>query len=88
MTAPEILKDPQYNARGFIDQTEHPDAGSYRHPGLSWRFSSAPTLQGQRAPLFAEHTDWIVNEMLDIPYTEILEMQNEAVIPLTPIERT
>ena len=87
LKAPEILEDPHYSARGFIDVTEHPDGGAYRHPGLSWKFSSAPTALGQRAPMFAEHSDWVLKDLLSVPQNDVDDLQKEAIVPLVPVAR-
>lgn len=84
---PEILRDAHYAERGFIDRTEHPDAGAGRHPGLPWRFSTAPTRMGQRAPLFAEHAEWVLKDLLSLDVTEVAALRRDSVVPEAPVER-
>ncbi|MFQ5872527.1 MAG: CaiB/BaiF CoA transferase family protein [Dehalococcoidia bacterium] len=85
MKAPDILADPQYAARDFVDHTLHPDGGAYKHPGLPWKFSSASTKTGYRAPLFAEHSGWILRDLLDLEKGEIARLMREATVPLEPV---
>ncbi len=84
---PEILDDPHWRESGFIGNTEHPEAGSSRQPGLSWRFSKAKLNTSQRAPLYAEHSDWVLSELLDLPGDEIARLRRENTAPLEPVER-
>lgn len=85
--APEILEDPHWRQNGFLDRTDHPEAGSYTHPGLSWRFSRASVNTGQRAPLYAEHSDWVLRDLMSLPEGEIAELRQDNTAPLEPIER-
>jgi formyl-CoA transferase len=87
LKAPEILSDPHYGARKFIDQTEHPDAGTHNHPGLPFKLSKSGTNQGQRAPMFAEHSDWIVMDLLSLCRDEIADLRRANTAPLEPVDR-
>ena len=87
MRAPDILADPHYAARDFIDRTNHPDGGRYKHPGLPWKYSSAPTGMGLRAPLFAEHSNWVLQDLLDLGEEEIAALRREGTAPLEPVPR-
>ena len=85
LKAPEILEDPHWSQSGFIDRTEHPEVGSYRHPGLPWRFSKAKCIGGQRAPLYAEHSDWVLTNLLSLGEDEIAQLRQENTAPLEPV---
>jgi benzylsuccinate CoA-transferase BbsF subunit len=84
---PEALEDPHYRERGFIDRTEHPEAGSYVHPGLPWKTSGGPHDLGRRAPLFAEHSDWVLSDLLSLDEDEVVALRQEATAPLEPADR-
>ena len=83
----DALADPQYQARGFIDHTHHPEAGDFKHPGVS--FKSSPPLSdlGRRAPLFAEHSDWVLDDLLGVPPEAVDALHTEGVVPLVPVTR-
>ena len=87
MKAPEILSDPHYNERGFIDQTQHPDAGEHKHPGLPIKFSKSETNLGRRAPMFAEHSDWVLNDLIGMTEAEITTLREQNTTPLAPVDR-
>ena len=85
--APDILGDPHYESREFIDQTEHPDAGTHRHPGLPFKFSKSARNLGRRAPMFAEHTNWILNDLLNLDESEVADLRSNDTTPLEPVDR-
>ena len=87
LKSPEILEDPHWRARGSIDRTEHPEGGSYIHPGLPWGNYRPPGNLGRPAPLFAEHSDWILRNLLDVGEDEIAQLREEHAAPLEPVER-
>ncbi len=83
----EVLTDPQYQARGFIDHTHHPEGGDFKHPGVSFKSSGNLTSLGRRAPLFAEHSNWILDDLLGVPFEAAKSLHAEGVAPLTPVVR-
>ena len=87
LTAPEALEDPHYVERDFFDHTDHPDAGEATHPGVPWRFTASGSHMGQRAPMFAEHSDWVLRELLDMGENKIAKLRQEATTPLEPVDR-
>ena len=87
LKAPETLADPQYQDRGFVDYTHHPEGGEFKHPGVSFKSSAPMTWLGRRAPLFAEHSDWAIGELLGHPASTAETLHNEGVAPLVPIAR-
>ncbi len=58
----EVLDDPQYRARGFWTQVDHPVAGAHVHAGFPVRMSATPPL-ARRAPLLGEHGAAIRGEL-------------------------
>ncbi len=87
LKAPEALADPQYRARGFIDSTRHPEAGDFKHPGVSFKTSAPLVSLGRRAPLFAEHSDWVIGDLLGLPPGTAGGLHAEGVAPLAPVVR-
>ena len=83
----EALADPQYQARGFIDHTHHPEAGDFKHPGVSFKSSGTLAELGRRAPLFAEHSDWVLDDLLGVPPEVAETLHTEGVAPLVPVTR-
>ena len=87
LKAPETLADPHYEARVFVDHTNHPEGGDYKHPGVSFKSSGPLTILGRRAPLFAEHSDWAIGELLGHSSSDVDVLHAEGVAPLDPVVR-
>ena len=85
--ASDILSDPNIEARGYLDRFDHPDAGPSTTPGLPFRFSGMPVIQGIRAPLYSEHTEWILKDLLGISADKARKMTESGTTPLKPIDR-
>jgi len=60
----EIYKDPHLRARGFFVEIDHPEVGKRELPGLFAKLSQTPGAIRGPDPLFGEHTDWVLNELL------------------------
>lgn len=60
----EIYKDPHLRDRNFFVEHEHPEVGKRELPGVFARFSDTPMRINGRDPLFGEHTDWLIKELL------------------------
>ena len=85
--ASDILSDPNIEARWYLDRFDHPDAGPSTTPGLPFRFSGMPVIQGIRAPLYSEHTEWILKDLLGISADKARKMTESGTTPLKPIDR-
>ena len=60
----EIYKDPHLRDRDFFVEHNHPEVGKRELPGVFAKLSETPgAIQGPD-PLFGEHTDWVLNELL------------------------
>jgi CoA:oxalate CoA-transferase len=53
----ELEKDPQYKARGFFHEIDHPVAGRFAYPGAPFRMSQTPWQMERPAPLLGEHNE-------------------------------
>jgi crotonobetainyl-CoA:carnitine CoA-transferase CaiB-like acyl-CoA transferase len=84
--ADALLACDQLNARGFFEAVDHQDVGTFRYPGMPWRFSATPTSIRLPAPRFAEHNDAIFREMLGLSAQYLEELAHLQVISDHPIE--
>jgi crotonobetainyl-CoA:carnitine CoA-transferase CaiB-like acyl-CoA transferase len=75
----DVLGSPQYEARGYFTQLDHPDAGSLRFPGLPAQMSGVE-WEHRRAPRLGEHTTEILRELTDLTADEIAEVRAAGVI--------
>ncbi len=51
----EVVADPQYNARGFFIDVDHPVLGKVHAPGLPFKMPTAAEKPQRPAPLLGEH---------------------------------
>jgi benzylsuccinate CoA-transferase BbsE subunit len=60
----EAMADPQFVARGFPTEVEHPEHGrSFTYPGAPYRFEKSKWDVSRRAPLLGEHNDEVLAEL-------------------------
>jgi crotonobetainyl-CoA:carnitine CoA-transferase CaiB-like acyl-CoA transferase len=64
-TTADLLEDPNFQARGFFQEIDHPTTGPVTSPGYQFRLhregESMPPRR--RAPLLGEHTDEVLAEL-------------------------
>jgi len=60
----EIYNDPHLKAREFFVEHTHPEIGKKELPGIFAKLSETPGHIKGPDPLFGEHTDWVINELI------------------------
>ncbi len=76
---PEVMFDPQNDARTFFRDADHPVAGTLKYPGTPlapWSEDESPV----RAPLLGEHTDEVLRDTLALSDAEIARLRERDVI--------
>ena len=63
----EMMESAQFQARGFLESVEHPEAGSFVRPGPAAVFSRTPFDQGGPAPRLGEHNAELLAEPAEEP---------------------
>ncbi|HPA37148.1 MAG TPA: CaiB/BaiF CoA-transferase family protein [Phenylobacterium sp.] len=61
--APDMLEDPQYQARGAIVETDHPVFGRIKMQNAFPRLSETPGQVRWPGPALGEHTDQVLGEL-------------------------
>jgi crotonobetainyl-CoA:carnitine CoA-transferase CaiB-like acyl-CoA transferase len=85
LTGPELLEDPQLEARhGFLEQ-DRPGIGVKHYPNQPYRFRFAASPPDRRAPLLGEHTAEVLREKLGVSDEELEELERDDVIGTVPI---
>lgn len=59
----DVFNDPQIRQNGSVIEDEHEQFGRYRRAHPAARFSETPFAHTNHPPLFAEHTDEILDEL-------------------------
>ncbi|MEA1959523.1 MAG: CoA transferase [Chloroflexota bacterium] len=75
----ELEGDPQYEARSYFREIDHPEAGRLKYPGAPFKMSETPA-DINRAPLLGEHNDEIFIDMLGMSRDEIGGLKERNVI--------
>jgi crotonobetainyl-CoA:carnitine CoA-transferase CaiB-like acyl-CoA transferase len=76
----EAFEDPQFVARGFQVEVDHPELGrSFRYPGAPIRFTASPWQGGTRAPLLGEHNTEVLGG-LGIDEAGLRKLRDEGVV--------
>ncbi len=71
----DVAMDPHLEARGFLEQLEHPVVGRRIHAGVPWRLTSGPNGVRAAAPTLGQHTAEVLAEVLDIDADELDRLQ-------------
>jgi len=75
----ELMADPQYQARGFFQEIDHPVSGRLTYPGPPFRMSQTPAQAGP-APLLGEHNEQIYGQRLGLSAGDLARLKENGVI--------
>lgn len=75
----QALDDPHYQARGMVQEMEHPVIGKMKTIGFASKLSETPPQIRRPAPLYAQHTDEVMAE-LGIDEARCEELRHKGVI--------
>lgn len=81
----ELACDPHLNERGFFEELSHPESGTHRYPGVSWRMSRTPGRLRLPAPCFGEHNRYVFGEILGMSDREISRLADDGVSASEPL---
>jgi len=81
----ELAHDPHLKERGFFEELSHPEAGTHRYPGVSWRMSRTPGRLRLPAPCFGEHNRYVFGELLGMSDEELSRLADEGVTASEPL---
>jgi crotonobetainyl-CoA:carnitine CoA-transferase CaiB-like acyl-CoA transferase len=79
-----VDEDPQLQARGFMEEVTHVDAGTWRMERPVWRFSDAPAHIRINAPGFGEHNEAVFAALLGLGQPELDNLTADGVIGDVP----
>ena len=80
----EIVSDPQLYARDYFVDIVHPEVGHHRWDGYPWKLSRTPGRVGRPAPIFGEHNDELLTEVLGLSEAEIAGLRDRGVVADDP----
>ena len=76
----QVFADPQVQHRGLQLELEHPVAGKVASVANPIRLSQTPIEYDQSPPLLGQHTDAVLQRILNLDADAIAELRNNAII--------
>lgn len=70
LDAGEVAADPDFDARGLVQDVEHPEAGTWRQMAVPYRFTRTPIRVTRPSPLLGEHSAEVLERYLGISAEE------------------
>jgi crotonobetainyl-CoA:carnitine CoA-transferase CaiB-like acyl-CoA transferase len=88
MSPSRLLADEQLWARGFFQLLERPEIDANFIPGAVVRLEATPGGPACPPPLFGQHTDEILSELLGLSDEELAALAADGVTARQPHEQT
>jgi crotonobetainyl-CoA:carnitine CoA-transferase CaiB-like acyl-CoA transferase len=80
----ELVTDPHLHEREFYIPITHPEAGVLPFAGMPWKLSRTPGRVSRPAPLFAEHNDYVLGDLLGLDQGERAALEASGVAGREP----
>ena len=74
-TPEDIVHDPHYQARGFFDLVDQPQAGPLVQPGRPVQMWGTPWVGGRPAPLLGQHNEQVYVGCLGFSYDDLRRLR-------------
>ena len=81
---PDLMRDEHLRARGFWETVTQADAGTWDMEGPVWRMSRTPAHVRIPPPMYGEHNDWVLRDLLGLRDADIGELESQSVISRSP----
>ena len=81
---PRLMENEHLRARGFWETVASADAGTWDMEGPVWRMSRTPAHIRLPAPMFGEHNQWVLGDLLGLSDAEIAALEAEGVTAREP----
>ncbi len=78
--APDMLQDPQFQARNAIVETDHPVFGKVKMQNVFPKLSETPGSVRWPGPALGEHTEAVLSERLGLSAERIAALRAEGVV--------
>jgi CoA:oxalate CoA-transferase len=84
LSVAQALEQPQFVARGFIQQVEHPELGDLPLPVTPLRFSESATEIQRPAPKIGEHNLSVLSSYLGYTQEQVEELTQQGILVREP----
>lgn len=81
---PDLMANEHLRARGFWETVSHPVAGTWDMEGVTWRMSRTPGHIRVAPPMYGEHNDWVLRDLLGLDDEAIAALEREGVVSREP----
>jgi crotonobetainyl-CoA:carnitine CoA-transferase CaiB-like acyl-CoA transferase len=81
----EVVSDPHLYERDYFVDIVHPETGHHRWIGYPWKLSHTPGRITRHAPLFGEHNDEVLSDLLGLTAEEIATLREQGVVADEPL---
>jgi crotonobetainyl-CoA:carnitine CoA-transferase CaiB-like acyl-CoA transferase len=88
LDAGEVAVDSGFDARGLVQDVEHPEAGTWRQMAIPYRFSRTPMQITSPSPLLGQHSAEVFEQHLGIGREEYEQLAASGVSGEGPPEAT
>ena len=79
-----VAEDPALRARAAVADVDHPEMGSWAHPGFPFRFASGALAIKRAAPTLGQHSSEVLAELLGVEGDEYARLVQEGITGETP----
>ena len=76
----DLVESPQYEARGYFVDIEHPVMGAVKSPGAPFIMSDTPWRASSPAPTLGQHNRAVLCDDLGLPAEELARLRASGVI--------
>lgn len=80
----QLMQDEHLRARGFWESVTQVDAGTWDMEGPVWRMSRTRGHVRVPPPMYGEHNDWVLRDLLGLSDAEIASLEAEGVTSREP----
>jgi len=78
-TSEDLINSPQFKARGYFVELDHPVTGTLTYPGAPYKMTETP-WQSARAPLLGEHNAEVYCTQLGLQKEDLARLRAEGVV--------
>jgi crotonobetainyl-CoA:carnitine CoA-transferase CaiB-like acyl-CoA transferase len=76
----ELSSDPQVMLNGYITEVDHPTMGKTKMVGFPMKFNKTPAQVTKSAPIFGQHTEEVLMDLLGYSWTDLEKLRTDEVI--------
>ena len=76
----DLVRDSHLQARGFFEEVDHPVEGRQELPGVSFKLNKTPAHLRTAAPVFGQHTDYVLRDLLGKSDAQIASLHAQGIV--------